>query len=215
MTGPEPATGQEPEPGTDEPPGLFGAPKPEGGEPIFARGGVRCTLSFNVRKSGTYYFLTTGACAEVGLKIYADPALTVELGTVVAVTNTATGLVRYVNPRVERPGSVRTPTGSQDVTAARSPEVGRRACRTSAVTGIKCGTVTARDQSVRFQKGTITGLARTTICTRRGETPGAPYLSGTFALGLRMGAGENCAGGGSSFFQPIDEVLSAFGVNVY
>ncbi|QXJ21118.1 streptogrisin B precursor [Actinomadura graeca] len=214
VTSPAPEPSQAPEAGTDENPGLVAVPSAEGGESIFARGGVRCTLGFNVRRSGTYYFLTTGACAEVGLKIYADRALTVELGTVVAVTNT-TALVRYVSPRVERPGSVRTPAGSQDVVAARSPRVGQRICRTSPITGITCGTVTARDQSMRFHEGTLSGLARTTTCARLGETPGAPYVSGPYALGLRIGVGGNCSRGGSSFFQPVDDVLRAFGVNVY
>ncbi|WP_067460946.1 S1 family peptidase [Actinomadura macra] len=208
-------TSQDPDPGTDEPPAPIAAPSREGGEPIFARGGVRCTLGFNVRRSDTYYFLTTGACARVGLKIYADPALTVELGTVVAVTNTATGLVRYVKPHVERPGSVRTLTGSVDVTAARRPEVSRRICRTSRVTGMRCGTVTARDQDVRFGEGAIGGLVRTSICAKPGEPLGTPYFSGTFALGLRIGADGSCAGGGSSLVQPVDEVLSAFGVKIY
>ncbi|MFI0486023.1 S1 family peptidase [Actinomadura sp. 9N215] len=211
-----PDPGQDPDPGTDFPSSLFGAPDPEGGETIFARpGGVRCTLGFNVRKSDTYYFLTTGACAEVGLKIYADPGLKIELGTVVAVTNSFTGLARYVQPHVERPGSVRTSTGSVDITAASSPEVTQRTCRTSPVTGTHCGIVTGVNESVSFPEGTIKGLARTSICKEPGDTPGAPYLSGTFALGLGIGASGNCNNGGSSYFQPVDEALKAFGVDVY
>ncbi|MFC4054916.1 hypothetical protein ACFOY4_34955 [Actinomadura syzygii] len=209
---PEPPKGHDPDP--EPPPGLLNAPDPEGGETIFARGGARCTLGFNVRRSGSYYFLTSGGCAEVGLKLYADPTFVIELGTVVEVRN-STALVRYVSPRVERPGSVGTPSGSQDVMAARGLEVGQRVCRTSPDTGIKCGTVTARNQSVRLRGGTITGLVKTTICTESGDTPGTPYLSGPFAVGLGIGAGGNCDGGGSSFIQPLDGVLSAFDVEIY
>lgn len=190
-------------------------PGPEGGQPIFAEGGARCTLGFNVRRGDTYYFLTAGGCAKVGLTIYADPALTIELGTVVSVANVVTGLVRYVDPHVERPGSVHLFPGSHDITTAGNVPVGQSICRSSSTTGTRCGTVTALNLSVRFPEGTIHGLARTTICAEPGDNPGAPYFSGTMAVGLGIGASGNCGTGGSSYYQPIAEVLSAFGVNVY
>ena len=191
------------------------APGGEGGQPIYAPGGVRCTLGFNVRRSDTYYFLTAGGCAKVGLTVYADPALTVELGTVVAVTNVAVGLVRYVDPRVERPGSVRLYPGSRDITGAGSPVVGQSICRSGPTTGLRCGTVTAVNQTVHFPEGTITGLARTTICIEPGDAPGAPYFAGGVAVGLGIGGIGDCATGGSSFVQPVVPVLAAFGVSVY
>ncbi|MFB4308241.1 S1 family peptidase [Actinomadura sp. GTD37] len=189
-------------------------PSGEGGQPVYAPG-ARCTLGFNVRQNGAYYFLTAGGCAKAGLTLYADPALTVELGTVVAVTNVAVGLVRYVEPQVERPGSVRLYPGSQDITSAGNPVVGQRVCRSGPATGVRCGTVTAVNVTVHFPEGTITGLARTTICPEPGDTPGAPYFSGTTAVGLGIGGTGDCASGGSSFFQPVNPVLSAFGVSVY
>jgi hypothetical protein len=191
------------------------APSGEGGQPVFAPGGIRCTLGFNVRQNGTYYFLTAGGCAQAGLTLYADPGLTVELGTVVAVTNVAVGLVRYVDPQVERPGSVRLYPGSQDIASAGSPVVGQSVCRSGPTTGVRCGTVTAVNVTVRFPEGTITGLARTNICAEPGDTPGAPYFSGTTAIGLGIGGSGNCTSGGTSFFQPVTAVLAAFGVTVY
>ncbi|QXJ24282.1 streptogrisin B precursor [Actinomadura graeca] len=191
------------------------APGGEGGRPVFAGGGVRCTLGFNVRKGGDHHFLTAGGCAKTGLKIYGDPALTIELGTVVAVTANAVALVRYVEPQVERPGSVHTHPGSQDITAADVPAVGRRVCRSGPITGMRCGSVTAVGLTVNFPEGTMTGLARTTICAEPGDTAGAPYFSGSLAVGLGVGGSGTCGSGGTSYFQPVGEVLSAFGVSVY
>ncbi|WP_346042399.1 S1 family peptidase [Actinomadura chokoriensis] len=191
------------------------APSGEGGQPVYGANGARCTLGFNVRANGAYSFLTAGGCAQAGLTLYADPALTVELGTVAAVTNVAVGLVRYVDPQVERPGSVRLYPGSQDITSARSPVVGQSVCRSGPTTGVRCGTVTAVNQTVRFPEGTITGLARTNICVEPGDTPGAPYFSGTTAIGLGIGGSGTCTSGGTSFFQPVTGVLAAFGVAVY
>lgn len=191
------------------------APSGEGGQPVYGANGARCTLGFNVRQNGAYSFLTAGGCAQVGLTLYADPTLTTELGNVVAVTDAVVGLVRYVDPQVERPGSVRLYPGSQDITSARSPVVGQLVCRSGPTTGVRCGTVTAVNQTVRFPEGTITGLARTNICVEPGDTPGAPYFSGTTALGLGIGGSGNCTSGGTSFFQPVARALAAFGVTVY
>ncbi|MFI0411915.1 S1 family peptidase [Actinomadura sp. 3N508] len=212
---PPPAHEPDPEPDPDEPHSLFGPPDPEGGETIFARDGIRCTLGFNVRKADSYYFLTTGACAKVGLKLYADPMLMMKLGTVVSVTNGTTALVRYVSPHVERPGSVGTPTGSHDVLGVQNPKIGQQVCRISPDTGKQCGTVTALNTSVTFPEGTITGLVKTTICTEPSDSPAGPFLSGPLALGLGFGVGGHCSSGGSTFFQPVDKVLNAFGAEVY
>ncbi|NDU74570.1 streptogrisin B precursor [Actinomadura sp. DSM 109109] len=191
------------------------APGAEGGQAIYGGNGVRCVLGFNVRQNGTYSFLTAGGCAQVGTAMYADPGLTVQLGTVVGVTNTQVALVRYVQPSVERPGSVHLYPGSQDITTAGRPVVGQPVCRSGPITGVRCGTVTAINVTVNFPEGTITGLARTNLCTEPGDDPGAPYFSGSTAVGLGIGGIGDCASGGSSFFMPIASALNPFGVSVY
>ena len=191
------------------------APGAEGGRAIYGAGGVRCALGFNVRQNGSYSFLTAGGCAQVGMPIYADPAMTVQLGTVVSVTSASVALVRYVEPSVERPGSVFLYPGSQDITTAGPPVVGQRVCRSGPIAGRRCGSVTAVNVTVNLPNGTITGLARTTICTEPGESPGAPYFSGGTAVGLEIGGVGTCVSGGSSYFRPISPVLSAFGASVY
>jgi streptogrisin B len=191
------------------------APGAEGGQAIYGAGGVRCVLGFNVRRNGTYYFLTAGGCAQVGMALYADPGLTVQLGTVVSATTGGVALVRYVEPSVQRPGSVYLYPGSQDITTAGRPVVGQRVCRSGPTTGLRCGSVTAVNVTINFPEGTVTGVTRTNICTEPGDGPGAPYFSGSTALGLGIGGSGNCTSGGVSYFLPISPVLSAFGVSVY
>ncbi|WP_131738119.1 S1 family peptidase [Actinomadura roseirufa] len=192
------------------------APAPpggEGGRPVYASDGVRCAIGFNVRKNGSHYFLTAGDCAKVGMRLFADPALTTQLGSVVAVTNGASALVRYVAPTVERPGSVYTYPGSQDITTADRPVVGQRVCRSGPLTGLRCGTVTALNQTVRLPQGTISGLVRTNICIEPRELAGAPYFAGVTAIGLEIGL--PCSGSGPSYFQPVSPVLATFSIEVY
>jgi hypothetical protein len=194
--------------------GISAPSGPEGGDSIFAPGGVRCTLAFNVRKSGTYYFLTAGGCAKQGLKLYADPGLKTELGTVAAVQGLV-GLARYVDPQTERPGSVHLFPGSQDIARSGRATVGQTVCTSGSTTGRRCGTVKALNITVNTPEGTITGLALTSICAEPGDNPGAPYFTGDMALGIGIGGQGGCASGGSSYYQPITDVLSAFGAEVY
>ncbi|MFC6883545.1 MULTISPECIES: S1 family peptidase [Actinomadura] len=197
-------------------PSSAAVPMLEGGRAVYAPGGVRCALGFNVRKADAYYFLTGGRCAKTGLTIYADSALTVPLGTVVAVAKISTALVRYFDPGIERPGSVYLYPGSQDIVHAGYPSVGQRICRSGPLTGVRCGTVTATNLTINFPEGTINGVARTNICIDPPELPGAPYFAGTMAVGLELGSGGSCStGGGASYFQPVPEILNTFGLTVY
>jgi hypothetical protein len=83
-----------------------------------------------------------------------------------------------------------------------------------ATTGVHCGTVLALNATVNYAEGTVSGLIQTNICSEPGDS-GAPLYDGTILLGLLSGGSGNCASGGISFFQPITEVLSAYGLSVY
>ena len=41
------------------------------------------------------------------------------------------------------------------------------------------------------------------------------YTSGGVALGLTSGGSGDCSSGGTTFFQPVAEALSAYGVSVF
>jgi streptogrisin D len=74
--------------------------------------------------------------------------------------------------------------------------------------------VTALNATVNYPQGTVTGLIRTTVCAEPGDSGGSLY-AGTSALGLTSGGSGNCSSGGTTFFQPVTEPLSVFGVSVY
>ncbi|GAA2121243.1 S1 family peptidase [Actinomadura alba] len=193
-------------------PGAQAATATEGGLPVYSAGS-RCTLGFNVRSGTTYYFVLGARCATVAGTWYADPALTIVLGTTAGSTGN-TSIVRYTNPAVTKLGSVHLWPGSQDIVSAGNAFVGQSVCRSGPVTGLRCGTVTALNQTVTFPEGTFTGLVRTNVCAEPGDF-GGPFFSGTTALGLTVGGSGNCTSGGVTYFQPILPALNAFGVNVY
>jgi streptogrisin D len=183
-----------------------------GGDAIYG-GQFRCSLGFNVRNSaGAFFFLTAGHCGNIASSWYANSAHTTLLGTTASSSFPGNdyAIVRYSSTFTNHPGTV----GSQDITSAGTPAVGQVVTRRGSTTGIHSGTVTALNATVNYAEGTVTGLIRTTVCAEGGDS-GGPLYSGTRAYGLTSGGSGNCSSGGTTFFQPVTEPLSVFGVSVY
>ncbi|MGH3392382.1 MAG: S1 family peptidase [Actinomadura sp.] len=187
-----------------------------GGEPIFS-GQFRCVLGFNVRDgAGNAYFVTAGHCTSAGSTWFADPANTILLGVTVGsqFPGSDFGLVRYTST-VPHPSNVflQSPGAFAEMTSAGNPGIGQTVCYSSPVSGVRCGTVTAVNATVNFPNGTVSGLIRTNICASPGDS-GAPLFSGNTAIGIVSGGTGNCSTGGDTYFQPIVEVLNAFGLTI-
>ncbi|GGO95381.1 S1 family peptidase [Wenjunlia tyrosinilytica] len=184
-----------------------------GGDPIYADAGWRCSVGFNVRSGSTYYFLTAGHCTEGFPNWYTNSSLTTYIGPTAGSSFPGNdyGIVRYANTAISHPGTV----GSVDITGAGNAFVGQSVTRRGSTTGIHSGTVTALNQTVNYGGGDIvSGLIRTTVCAEPGDSGGSLY-SGSTAIGLTSGGSGNCSSGGTTFFQPVTEALSAYGVSVY
>jgi streptogrisin D len=182
-----------------------------GGDAIYASGG-RCSLGFNVRGGGVDYFLTAGHCTNIGATWYANSARTTVLGTRSGTSFPGNdyGIVRYTGS-VAHPGQV----GNQDIASAANPVVNQNVTRRGSTTGIHTGRVTALNATVNYGGGQIvTGLIRTTVCAQPGDS-GGPLYQGSVAYGLTSGGSGNCSSGGTTFFQPVTEALSRYGVAVF
>ncbi|UUN26048.1 S1 family peptidase [Streptomyces sp. FIT100] len=182
-----------------------------GGDAIYASS-WRCSLGFNVRSGSTDYFLTAGHCTDGAGTWWSNSGRTTVLGTTAGSSFPTNdyGIVRYTTS-VSRPGNV----GSQDIASAANPSVGQAACRRGSTTGTHCGSVTGLNATVNYGGGDIVyGMIRTNICAEPGDS-GGPLYAGSVALGLTSGGSGNCSSGGTTFFQPVTEALSAYGVSVY
>ncbi|MCP2327510.1 streptogrisin D [Hamadaea flava] len=187
-----------------------------GGQAIYG-GQYRCSLGFNVQDSaGNYYFLTAGHCTNIASSWYANSAKTTLLGTRSGTSFPGNdyGIVRYATSYTNHPGSVYLYSGSQDITAAGNASVGQAVRRSGSTTGVRSGSVTATNATVNYAEGTVTGLIRTTVCAEGGDSGGSLF-AGSIALGLTSGGSGNCTSGGTTFFQPVTEPLSVYGVHVY
>ncbi len=186
-----------------------------GGDAIYG-GQYRCSLGFNVRSGSTYYFLTAGHCGNIASTWYSNSSHTTVLGTTAGSSFPGNdyAIVRYTNGSVP-PGTVDLYNGSsQDITSAANAFVGEAVKRSGSTTGVHSGTVSATNATVNYAEGTVTGLIKTNVCAEGGDSGGSLF-DGTKAIGLTSGGSGNCSSGGTTYFQPVTEALSAYGVSVY
>jgi len=181
-----------------------------GGDAIYG-GQYRCSLGFNVRSGSTYYFLTAGHCGNIASTWYANSSHTSVLGT---RSGTSFPGNDYAIIRYTTSGTPSGTVGSQDIASAGTPTVNQTVYRRGSTTGTHSGRVTALNATVNYAEGSVSGLIRTTVCAEGGDS-GGPLYAGTVAYGLTSGGSGNCSSGGTTFFQPVTEPLSVYGVQVY
>ncbi|WP_071337043.1 S1 family peptidase [Streptomyces albidoflavus] len=185
-----------------------------GGDAIHGDGG-RCSLGFNVVKGGEPYFLTAGHCTE-GISSWSETSGGSEIGTTVESNFPGDdyGLVQYTGS-TEHPSEVNLYDGStQAITGAGDATVGQSVTRSGSTTQVSTGEVTALDATVNYGGGDVVeGLIQTTVCAEPGDSGGSLF-DGSTALGLTSGGSGDCSSGGETFFQPVPEALSAYGVEI-
>lgn len=183
-----------------------------GGNAIYTSGS-RCSLGFNVRNSAnTRFFITAGHCTNIGSQWRASSGGSVignRTGT--SFPTNDYGIVQYVSSFTNYPGTI---ANGQDITSAGNAFVGQTVRRHGSTTGNRGGQVTALNATVNYAQGSVFQMIRTTVCAEPGDSGGSMY-AGSVALGLTSGGSGNCSTGGITFFQPVPEVLSRYGVSVY
>jgi streptogrisin B len=166
----------------------------------------RCSLGFNVSSGNTYYFLTAGHCGKVEKTWYTSANRSTVIGPTrgYSFPGDDYALVRYDNPSLSHTGGF----------TVADPFVGESVTRKGSTTGTHSGKVTALNVTVRYQGGgLVRGMIQTTVCAEPGDS-GGPLYDGQKALGLTSGGSGDCRTGGTTFFQPVGEAVSAYGVSM-
>ncbi len=184
-----------------------------GGDAIYT-GGARCSLGFNVRRGSVAYFLTAGHCTNIGATWTGPGGQVLGVRTGTSFPGNDYGIVQYTST-IARPGAVNLYNGTlRDISSAGNAFVGQAVQRSGSTTGLRGGTVTAVNATVNYPQGQVSGLIRTTVCAEPGDSGGS-LVAGNTALGLTSGGSGNCSSGGTTFFQPVTEALSVYGVAIY
>ncbi|MFI9593573.1 trypsin-like serine protease [Nonomuraea sp. NPDC052265] len=178
-----------------------------GGDPFYV-GSMRCTIGFSVTKGTVPGFVTAGHCGHAGDLVTSPPGTF--QGSSFPVDDYGWGATpgHTAQPYVRGSGGSLVPVrGSLQAT------VGASVCRAGPATGWHCGTVQQHNATVTYAQGTVYGLTRTNVCAEPGDS-GGPFISGGQAQGVTSGGSGNCSSGGTTYFQPVNEILSAYGLTL-
>jgi streptogrisin C len=186
------------------------SPKPladiRGGDAYFINiggGTARCSIGFAVVGG----FVTAGHCGARGTATIGGDQR--DQGVVAASVfpgNADMGFVSVDDGSNLRP--VVNDFAGRELPVAGSTEapVGAAVCRSGSTTGTFCGRILAKNQTVNYPEGAVTGLTQTDVCAEGGDS-GGPWLSGDQAQGITSGGSGDCTNGGETFFQPVNEIL--------
>lgn len=181
-----------------------------GGDPYYT-GNARCSIGFSVHGG----FVTAGHCGGTGAAVRGWDGSHIGTfqgssfpGNDYAWVNVGSGW--WTVPVVLGWGTVpdRLVRGS-----AEAP-VGASICRSGSTTRWHCGTVLAKNETVNYSQGAVHQMTKTSVCAEPGDSGGA-FISGDQAQGVTSGGWGNCSGGGETWFQPVNEILSRYGLTLH
>ncbi|MEU3658580.1 alpha-lytic protease prodomain-containing protein [Streptomyces sp. NPDC032940] len=184
-----------------------------GGEAYYINNSSRCSIGFPVTKGSQQGFATAGHCGRAGAST---------TGSNQVAQGTFQGSIfpgRDMAWVATNSNWTATPyvlgAGGQNVQVTGSTEapVGASVCRSGSTTGWHCGTITQLNTSVTYQEGTISPVTKTTVCAEPGDSGGS-YISGSQAQGVTSGGSGDCRSGGETFFQPINALLTNYGLTL-
>ncbi|KAI1760361.1 trypsin-like cysteine/serine peptidase domain-containing protein [Hypoxylon sp. FL1150] len=171
---------------------------------------ARCSVGFSV----TTGFVSAGHCGTAGSS--ATTSSGSSLGTFSASVFPGSADMSYIRGSsgntfsgyIDSYGSSRLPVAGSTATAT-----GGSICRSGSTTGVHCGTVRALGATVTYAEGRVTGLTQTNVCAEPGDSGGSFY-TGTQAQGVTSGGSGDCTSGGTTYFQPVNEILSTYSLTL-
>jgi streptogrisin C len=174
-------------------------------------GSARCSVGFPVTQGATRGFVSAGHCGNAGNATAGYNGQS--QGTFQASsfpTNDESWVA--VNSFWSAPPAVNGyGAGQFPVFGSAEAPVGAAVCRSGSTTAWHCGTILQRNTSVTYAQGTVFEVVRTNVCAEPGDS-GGPYISGFQAQGVTSGGNGNCTSGGTTFFQPVNEILTTYGL---
>lgn len=100
-----------------------------------------------------------------------------------------------------------------DVRGSAVASVGSSVCRSGRTTRWRCGVIQAHNVTINYAAGPVYGATQTSACAEGGDSGGS-FISGNQAQGVTSGGSGNCATGGTTFYQPVNPILSAYGLTL-
>ncbi|WP_026066230.1 S1 family peptidase [Actinoalloteichus spitiensis] len=171
--------------------------------------GSRCSVGFSVDGG----FVTAGHCGTVGTST--SGVNQQSQGTVAGsiFPGSDMGWVETNSNWTPTPAVNDYDGGTVAVSGSAEAAIGSSVCRSGSTTGWHCGTIEAKGVTVNYQEGAVHQMTQTSACAEPGDSGGS-WLSGSQAQGVTSGGSGNCTLGGTTYFQPLNPILSEFGLSL-
>ncbi|RLK58860.1 FG-GAP-like repeat-containing protein [Actinokineospora cianjurensis] len=194
-----------------------GKPQPlhdvRGGDAYYGAAG-RCSIGFAVQGG----FVTAGHCGAAGTATSGSNQ--VAQGTVERsdFPGDDMGWVRTNANWTPRPLVNNWAGGTVAVRGSAEAPVGASVCRSGSTTFWRCGTILAKDQTVKYtEEGVdryVYGLTKSNACAEKGDSGGS-WLAGDQAQGVTSGGVVGCTiANPQMYFQPVNEILQRYGLTL-
>jgi len=183
-----------------------------GGDAYYIGSGSRCSVGFAV----TGGFVTAGHCGRTGATTTGYNRVSQGAFRGSSFPGNDYGWVATNSNWTSRPWVNRYNGSNVVVKGSSEAAVGASVCRSGSTTQWRCGTIQGKNQTVNYPQGSVGGLTRTTACAEPGDSGGS-WVAGTDfgqAQGVTSGGSGNCSSGGTTYFQPVNEILSVYGLRL-
>jgi streptogrisin C len=180
-----------------------------GGDEYILGGNILCSVGFAVNGG----FVSAGHCGKPGTQTAGSNW--VAQGTVAAsIFPTHDYSYIQINASWTSLPWVGDHNGGQiAVQGSQDAAIGSSVCRSGRTSGWHCGVIQARDVTVNYSAGPVYNTTQTSACAEGGDSGGS-FISGNQAQGVTSGGSGNCTNGGTTFFQPVNPILSAYGLTL-
>jgi streptogrisin C len=180
-----------------------------GGDQYVINGNTLCSIGFAVAGG----FVSAGHCGGAG-----SPTLgynNVAQGTFAGSSFPGNDYswIRTNSSWTSQPWVNNYSGGNVLVAGSQDAAVGSSICRSGRTSGWHCGTLLGRDETIVYAQGSVSGLSRSNACAEPGDSGGS-WISGNQAQGVTSGGTGNCTSGGTMWFQPVNEILGAYGLSL-
>ncbi|WP_329086759.1 MULTISPECIES: S1 family peptidase [unclassified Streptosporangium] len=184
-----------------------------GGNAYYIGTSERCSIGFSVTKGTQNGFVSAGHCGTQGNTTSGFNH--VDQGVFQASTfpDSDRSWIAVNSDWTPKPWVGNGAGGTVNVSGSRVAIEGASVCRSGSTTGWHCGTIQQLNTSITYPQGNVAELTRTNVCAEPGDSGGS-FISIDQAQGVTSGGSGDCTSGGVTYFQPVGEILTTYGLTL-
>jgi hypothetical protein len=181
-----------------------------GGDPYIINGNTRCSIGFSVQGG----FVSAGHCGGTGSSVVGWDGSAMGSFAGSSFPGNDYSFIRTGNGWWNAPVVLGWGTVSDSIVRGSwVAPVGTSVCRSGSTTHWHCGVVQGLNETVNYSQGAVYQMTGTSVCAEPGDSGGS-FITGDQAQGVTSGGYGNCSSGGRTWFQPVNEILGAYGLSL-